>query len=141
VRFTASRGNDRVFGQIEGLEKATKRGLRQSMARVGQALISSANQEILHGVKTGRTYIRRDKRGRGRRHLASAPGETHANATGDLRRSLSYQKHGTSSLEFGYGVSAGKPVPDYASFVEFGTPGGKIKPRPSLKKRFRCGAK
>ncbi len=131
VRFTASRGNDRVFGRIEGLEKLTRKGIRQGMARAGQTLIAVASREILKGPKTGRIYIRRDSIGRRRRHQASAPGETHANLTGTLRRSLSFQKHGATELEFGYGVSSGKSAPDYARFVEFGTT--KMKARPSLR--------
>jgi len=131
VKFTASRQNDKVFGRIENIGKLTKRGLRQGMFKAGHTLISSANEEILRGVKSGKTYIRKDRRGRWRRHIASAPGETHANMSGMLRRSLSFQLRGSSEIEFGYGVSSGKTAPDYAEFVEFGT--SKMKARPSLK--------
>lgn len=131
VKFVQGRQNDKVFGKIKGTAQLTKRGLRQGMFKAGKTLIGSANQEILHGTKSGRTYIRKDRLGRRRRHRASAPGETHANMTGELRRALSFQLRGTSEIEFGYGVSAGKAAPDYANFVEFGTT--KMKPRPSLK--------
>ncbi len=131
VKLTQNRQNDRVFARIEGIEKLTKRGLRQGMFKSGQTLIGSANQEILKGSKTGRVYIRRDKTGRRRRHQTSAPGETHANLTGTLRKSLSFQLRGSSEIEFGYGVSSGKSAPEYARFVEFGTT--RMKARPSLK--------
>ncbi len=131
VKFIQSRGNDRIFGRIEGIEKLTRRGLRRGMSRAGQSLIAQANREILKGPKTGIIYIRRIAGGRRRRHQSSAPGQSHANLTGTLRRSLSFQKHGTRALEFGYGVSSGKDAPDYAKFVEFGTT--KMKARPSLK--------
>ena len=131
VKFIQNRQNNRVFGRIENTFKLTKRGLRQGMFKAGQSLIAEANREILKGQKTGRIYIRRDRIGRRRRHQASAPGETHANLTGELRKSLSFQAHGSSELEFGYGVSSGKDAPEHGKFVEFGTT--KMKPRPSLR--------
>jgi hypothetical protein len=103
------------------------------MFKVGHSLIAVANQETLKGVKTGIVYIRRDKAGRRRRHLSSAPGETHANRTGTLRRSLSFQLRGSSEIEFGYGVSSGKEAPEYARAIEFGFEKRNLKPRPSLK--------
>lgn len=131
VKFIRGGQNDRVFGRIEGIEKLTKRGLRQGMFRAGQTLRAEASREILKGAKTGRIYIRKIAGGRRRRHRSSAPGETHANLTGTLRKSLSFQLRGSNEIEFGYGVSSGKSAPDYAAFVEFGTT--KMKPRPSLK--------
>ena len=130
VKFTQDRENAKVFATIEDIPNLTKRGLRQGMFKVGHSLIAVANREILKGEKTGITYIRRDRAGRRRRHLSSAPGETHANRTGLLRRSLSFQLRGSSEIEFGYGVSSGKEAPVYAKFVEFGTT--KMKARPSL---------
>ena len=130
VKITESRQNDKVFGIIKDIPKLTRRGLRQGMFRAGHALIGEASREILKGEKTGIVYIRRDKAGRRRRHMSSAPGESHANRTGTLRRSLSFQLRGSSEIEFGYGVSSGKEAPEYASFVEFGTT--KMKARPSL---------
>jgi len=130
VRFVPNRENDRVFGRIENLQRLTRRGLRQGMFRAGQTLIAAASTEILNGPKTGRIYIRRDRIGRRRRHQSSAPGETHANLTGTLRRSLSFQLRGSSQVEFGYGVSSGRSAPEYARFVEFGTT--KMRARPSL---------
>lgn len=130
VRFIQSRDNDQVFARITGIGKLTKRGLRQGMFKAGQGFINEANREILKGPKTGRIYVRRDRKGRRRRHMASAPGESHANLSGTLRRSLSFQLRGSSEIEFGYGVSSGKEAPEYAGFIEFGTT--KMKARPSL---------
>lgn len=135
VKFIQARSNDRVFARIEGIEKLTRRGLRQAMPKAGHALIDAASREILKGSKTGIIYTRRIRGGRRRRHQSSAPGETHANLTGTLRRSLSFQEHGTRELEFGYGVSSGRSAPDYARFVEFGTT--KMKARPSLKNALK----
>ncbi len=130
VTFKESRQNNKVFGVIENIPKLTRKGLRQGMFKVGHSLISVANREILKGDKRGVIYIHRDKAGRRRRHQSSAAGQTHANLTGTLRKSLSFQLRGSSEIEFGYGVSSGKTAPDYA-FIEFGTT--KMKARPSLK--------
>ena len=136
VRFTEGRQNDAVFLRIEGLDKLTKRGIRQARFKIGHGLIGSASREILKGPKTGRVYIRRDKIGRRRRHVSSAPGETHANRSGTLRRSLSFQLRGSHSMEFGYGVSSVKDAPDYDGFVGFGTT--NVESPPSLFKPNRA---
>ena len=94
VQFIQLGANARTFARIEGIEKLTRKGLRQGMFKAGQSLRSEASHEILKGPKTGRIYIRRIRGGRRRRHQASAPGETHANITGKLRRSLSFQLRG-----------------------------------------------
>lgn len=131
INFKRGPQNNIVFGKIESLPKLTKIGLRRGMFKAGHGLIAEANREILKGNKSGVTYLRRTKSGRRRRHKASAPGETHANISGTLRKSLSFQLRGTSEIEYGYGVSSGKDAPDYAKFVEFGTT--RMKARPSLK--------
>lgn len=131
IKFNRDRKNDRVFKVLKDIPKLTKRGLRQGMFKVGQGLVAAASRDILQGAKTGVVYVRRDRGGRRRRHQSSAPGESHANQSGTLRRSLSFQLRGSSEIEFGYGVSSGKEAPDYAKFVEFGTT--KMKARPSLR--------
>lgn len=129
--------------RINNLAKRTKQGLRQGMFKVGQALVSEANREILKGKKTGRIYfIKFRGQGRGKRrfaHQSSAPGETHANLFGDLRRSLSYKLRGSTEIEFGYGVSSGENAPPYARALEFGinTKDKRIKPRPTLKNAIK----
>ena len=135
VKFVASSNSKKVFGRIEGLEKAFKIGIRRGMSDSGHGLVRSANAEILRKPKSGKTYIITTRSGRRRRHVASAPGETHANLTGATRKSLSFKQHGISQLEFGYGVSEGKRATDWAEFLEFGT--SKMKPRPSLQNALR----
>lgn len=128
IEFRANPRNATVFIRLLQTGKLTRRAIRQSWFEVGRDLKASANTEILRKPKGGRTYYIRGPSGRRRRHVASAPGETHANLSGRLRRSIGWQVHGWRSMEFGYGVD--KPAPVYGKFVENGT--GKIKPRPSL---------
>ena len=129
VKFVHERANRQNILRIQATEETTRRGLRQGMFRAGHTLIAAASTEILHGNKTGIIYVRRDRRGRRRRHQSSAPAETHANLSGALRRSLSFQLWGSQGIEFGYGVS-GNSAPEYAPWIEFGTT--KMKARPSL---------
>lgn len=132
VRFISAPGNRQAFGQIEGLGSLVKKGIRQGMFKSGKSLIARASAEILRKPKSGQVYMIVDRAGRRRRHVASAPGETHANITGETRRSLSYQLHGTSQLEFGYGVSQGKKTSEWAEDLEFGPDKNFKKARPSL---------
>ncbi len=120
--------NRQVYLTIDNLDTMVRRSIRHGWFLLGKDLQSTASREILRKPKSGRTYFRVDRIGRRRRHVASAPGETHANMTGRTRRSLGWQVYGVKSMEFGYGVSS-PPAPDYAGFLEFG---GRNEPRPSL---------
>ena len=124
---------------IENYSENTRQAIRQTFFHMGNELKKKANAAILDKTtKTGRWY-RVYRNGRRFWHQASAPGETHANLSGALRRSLSYQIQGTSVLEFGYGVAndmKGPPAPEYARRIEEGGYGSHktyIAPRPSLK--------
>lgn len=114
--------------RLKNIAKLTRAGIEHALYTTGQGLIKATSAEILRKPKAGRTYIRRDRAGRRRRHIASAPGETHANMTGKLRRSLSFKVR-PDQLEFGYGVDKNN-APEYAEDVEFGT--RKMGERPSL---------
>ena len=132
IKIQSDRGNERVFVRMTGIEQATRRGIRLAWFDLGRDLKSEANREILRRPKSGRTYIVRSRSGGRRRHVASAPGETHANLTGRLRRSISWKVHGTDSMDFGYGASTTlrTAAPRYSPFVEFGT--RRMDERPSL---------
>lgn len=132
MKVTTDRRNEREFARMRGIEQATRKGIRRAWFDLGRDLKGRANAEILRKPKGGRTYIIRTRGGRTRRHVASAPGETHANLKGRLRRSLSWKVHGVDSMDFGYGVSttAKNQAPEYAPFVEFGT--RRMAERPSL---------
>ncbi len=115
--------------KINTMGRLTKQMVEFAAWDSARGLRSATSVEILRRPKSGRTYIRRDRLGRRRRHVASAPGETHANMSGRLRRSLSFRVN-SREIEFGYGVTDGS-APDYAGFVEFGTK--RMKERPSLR--------
>lgn len=84
--------------------------------------LRNASLEVLRGKRGGRLYRRA---GYKRRYRASAPGEPPALRTGTLRRSWRPIQSG----EHGLDAAIESSVP-YADYMENGTPGGKIAPRP-----------
>jgi HK97 gp10 family phage protein len=72
---------------------------------------------ILSGAKSGRQYYVN-----GARHTASAPGQSPANVTGELVRSIKVTKERNKST-----INITK---NYAIFLEFGT--SKMRPRPFI---------
>lgn len=120
--------------RIIGLKPIFRRAARHSFFELGQALKKESDNQVLRTPKTGRVYFIRT-RGRRRRHVSSAPGESHANRSGRLRRSIGWQVSGFNELRFGYGVG-GEKLPPYAEApwgsVEEGTKGGQMEPRPTI---------
>lgn len=137
ITVRGAAGNEAVFARVARGPAATGRSIRHAFFELGKDLKAEANREILRRPKSGRVYLVRSRGGRRRRHVASAPGETHANLSGDLRRAVGWKVHGNERLDFGYGVSGGSsnPSPRYDAFVEFGT--RKMAPRPSLANAIR----
>lgn len=128
VKLTIDSESRKVVLHLQNLRKLTKAGVEYAAWDSAKQLKEETNKEILRKPKRGRTYIYLDAAGRRRRHVASAPGETHANRTGKLRRSLSFRvSH--REIEFGYGVFR-EQAPEYAGYVEEGTK--KMRARPSL---------
>ena len=119
-----------VYRNINVYHKTTPRAIRNALRISGTKLKRSANNAILHEKKRGRIYRVRTGTGRTRRHRSSAPGQSHANITGMLRRSLGWKVRGSKQLEFGYGADSDS-APVYGRFLEFGTV--KMKARPTLK--------
>jgi HK97 gp10 family phage protein len=116
----------RAVMKIKGLKRLTKEGVELAAWKSARGLRKATSDEILKKPKGGRVYVTRNAAGRRRRHRASAPGETHANFSGKLRRSSDF-KVNSREIEFGYMDNP----PDYAEHVEFGTK--RMKPRPSLR--------
>ena len=118
----------KVVLRLKNLGKLTKSGIEYAAHTSSVQLLRAINKEILRKPKGGRTYFITNRSGAKRRHIASAPGETHANLSGKLRRSLGF-KSSFSEIEIGYGVYRGD-APEYAEAVEHGSV--KMKARPSI---------
>ncbi len=125
LSFKEGPSNNRVFVQIDDLDNRTQRGIRQGFFRLGARFKQELNKKVLEKNKRGRTYIRRDRAGRRRRHIASAAGQTPANMTGNYRRNIGFQIRGSQQLEVG--IREGAP---YAKWLEEGTK--RMAPRPGI---------
>ena len=127
-----------VFREMEDLDDASEEVIRRGFFYYMKALKFRANKATLAKDKRGRVYIRRDKAGRRRRHVSSAPGQSHANKGGDLRKSISWKVFGAKGAIFGYGVSttAKNQAPIYAGAIEYGhtwkNPKRVLEARPTL---------
>lgn len=132
VTITPARGTLLSLGKLRNLSPSIHRGIRHAWFDTGKDLMREADNQILRKKKTGVKY-------KTLRRRSSAPGESHANQRGALRRSLGWKVHGSDSVTFGYGV--GKSAPDYARFVELGTPRGKMKARPTLRNTVKASSR
>jgi len=118
----------KAVARICNMGRLTRSGVEFGAYTSGKGLVRTTSAQILQKPKGGRLYVSRTRAGRRRRHVASAPGQSHANFSGRLRRSLGFRVN-PRQLEFGYGVVK-NDAPDYGEFVEFGTK--NMEPRPSL---------
>lgn len=130
--------NGLTYRLVERTAPRTRNAVRQALFQYLRELKSVTNKEILRKPKSGRTYIVRTKGGRRRRHIASAPGETHANRSGKTRRSLSWKVFGWDKGRFGYGIStnASNVAPPWAVYMAFDDGGSNPSNRPSLENGF-----
>ncbi|QIG75283.1 putative tail component protein [Rhizobium phage RHph_Y52] len=82
----------RWFGDpvLAGLEKAVMRGVVKGTERLRERMI----ERVMQPPKSGKLY----RRGKGRMHQASAPGESPANDTGNLVRNIT-TKYDAGKLE------------------------------------------
>lgn len=118
------KGNEKAFKSVILAPRNTQRAIELAFYHIGRDHMAELSRQMLKKDKKGRTYIRRIKGGARRRHVASAPGQTAANRTGNMRRSRTFQLQGSDQMEFGI-----KGAP-YAAFLERGT--RKMAARPSL---------
>lgn len=138
VSLTIDGPSQQLLNRIELAADNARQAIRQTFFEVGRHLKQKTSKDILDKrSKTGRIYIVRTRTGRKRKHRASAPYQTHANLSGDLRKSLGWKVYGTDKMEFGYGVT--RYVGDASSYARRIEEGGTdsrgitIEPRPSLK--------
>lgn len=124
IEIIDARGNKKSYESLNNMTFNTNFGIQKALYKSGKDLEETFNQQVLDkGAKTGRIYIIRDRLGRGRRHQASAPGESPANRTGFYRRSIGFKVDGSNQLIFGNSAK-------YALFLEVGT--SRMKKRPGL---------
>jgi len=123
-------GNKKAFKSVRDAPGVTRRAIRQAYFKIGKDHTEELSRQMLEKNKRGRIYIRINKAGRRRRHRASAPGQTAANLTGNMRRNRGFQLKGSDQMEFGI-----RDTP-YAEFLERGT--GKMTARPSLGNTVRA---
>lgn len=112
-----------AFESMENLAARTRFGVEKGLWLSGKDIKAEFSRQVLAKDKVGRLYIRRDRAGRGRRHRASAPGQTPANRTGAYRKGFDFSVDGAHQLTVGDTVA-------YAVFLELGT--SRMKPRPGL---------
>lgn len=140
--MTPGHQNVAIFKRLEFVEATTREQVRKAWFALGKDLKSSANRAILKKPRAGRKYrVRSRSTGRRRTHIASRPGESHANLSGDLRRTIGWTVQGTESLDFGYGVAEGRgkgkaaearAPTEYGRAMELGFPPRNLEARPTL---------
>lgn len=116
--------NAENISAINNLDRNMRRGIRKGFYAVGSQLNHTARSQMLE-KKSGELYR---VPGRRRKVRASAPGESPANRTKKLRRSLGFQVSGADSMQFGAGGRSSGV--EYATYLEEGTP--FMQPRPLL---------
>ncbi len=114
------------------VQKTVKNVNQQILSRASRALNAMRNAEldVMKGQRSGRIY----KKPGGGTYRASAPGEPPARRTGNLRMNWNGKVTGSASAGNSGGVSINLELESmekkYNSYMEHGTPGGKIAPRP-----------
>ncbi len=122
LRFEADHTNKQVTAQLDELDMRTRQGIRRFWFALGKSLLKSFNKEVMRKPRSGRVY--KVRRGRvTRRHVASQPGETPANLSGNYRKSGGYQLRGAMEMQFGNSA-------EYSGFLENGT--SRMAARPGL---------
>lgn len=121
--IVAPGGGQKFFASSEKLAARTRFGVEKALWRSGKDITAEFSRQVLAKDKRGRLYIRMIKGGARRRHIASAPGQTPANMTGNYRKSSGFSVDGAHQLTFGNSAA-------YAGHLEVGT--SRMKARPGL---------
>jgi len=121
--------SNKLIDKISRIIPNTQKSIRLGFYELGSELVRSTKRDILRKGRRGNVY-----KVRGRRHVASIPGEAPASISGDLWRSLNFTVKGSSKMEFGYDNSV-----DYGKYLELGT--SRMRARPGLKINIRRNQK
>ena len=106
-----------------------KQASRANLIKASELLIEKIRESMRQG-KSGRLY-----NFHGRKHVASAPGESPAILNGKLIKALEYritEKNGEIISSIGFWD--GDEPDGYGVLLELGTPKGQMQPRPFLRK-------
>lgn len=98
-------GNKKVLKGIKGIAKNTKKGISKAFLQVGPAIVKT-ERKFMRRKKSGREYLvywsKSGKRlSKGRRHRASAKGQSPGIVSGELYRSLGYNRNTFRYLTIG----------------------------------------
>lgn len=124
--FEFDQGSIGIIRRLQDHERRVKKGIKSAFFVIGKSLNKEFKRQVKEDPKTGRIYFIN-----GRRHQASAPGQTAANLTGVYRKSVGYKNKG-SELEFGNSAK-------YAGWLEEGTK--NMEARPGLKNTLKAEEK
>lgn len=116
IRVLPDYKNKKVEFKLFNTDKIMIRAIRTALFEIGAENTQMMKKFIYEPPKTGRLY-----RYNGKPHRASAPGQSPANRSGFLARSINYHVRGWYTVEL---YSTAK----YANYLEDGTP--KMLPRP-----------
>lgn len=121
--------NKKIEFRLKNTTPFMLKAIRTALFEIGAENTQMMKRFIYAPPKTGRIY-----RYKNRWHQASAPGQSPANRSGFLARSISYHVRDYHEVEL---YSTAK----YADALEYGTKDGRIKPRPyfirTVKKKER----
>lgn len=130
ITITTTRETDHILLDIGKHSIKHQKALRLALNEIGSELVNKIANYIFRPPKTGRIYIFR-----GRKHQASAPGQSPANRTGRLARSIDYKVRSYSEMVFGAKAF-------YGGYLEHGTHNDdgswRIQPRPYIIRGFNA---
>ena len=126
IRIKADHANREVHLHLEKTSLFFREGIRNALFEIGDENSKQLKKFIIDPPHTGIIYNRPGNMGQ--QHQASAPGESPADMTGKLSKSVNYKVRGSYEVEFGEKMPYGK-------YLEEGT--AKIQPRPHLIRTVR----
>lgn len=121
-KVTEPRSNKTVILNLKHLKNQSVRGIRQGFYIIGKMAITEINRAVLDKPKGGRVY-----KYKGRKHVASRPGESFANRSGAARRTRGFDVKGADQVEFGFRQN-GETI--YVDYLE--NPKNKATRRPTV---------
>lgn len=121
IKFKLDPSSKKTIRKLKSLGKTFEQGLRLGLYDSGVNMERWLKADML-ASKSGVKY-------KGSRKRSSAPGESPASQTGNLRNSIEFNVTGWDKLTFGYQV-------DYGKYLELGTK--FIEERPGLQKSINA---